>query len=218
MKQEKRRVWGAFGGDEAVVWSTAEELDSIVLEWLEEHKQKIIKGKDQDFMDVMLSAIDGADIAGFDADTIIKATCLAMIYGGSDTTRVTLTWTLSLLLNNCQSLKKVYEELDQHVGKGRQLNEEFTEDCTVRGYHVPKGTWLLVNLWKIQTDPRVWADPMEVKPERFLTTHKDIDVRGQQFELTPFGSGRRACSGINLGLQTTLLTLASFLHWFDVTT
>lgn len=103
--------------------STAEELDSIVLEWLEEHKQKIIKGKDQDFMDVMLSAIDGADIAGFDADTIIKATCLAMIYGGSDTTRVTLTWTLSLLLNNCQSLKKVYEELDQHVGKGRQLNE-----------------------------------------------------------------------------------------------
>ncbi|CAL2233432.1 unnamed protein product [Prunus armeniaca] len=50
----------------------------------------------------------------------------------------------------------------------------------------------LVNLWKIQTDPRVWTDPMEFKSERFITTHKDVDVRGQQFELMPFGSGRRA--------------------------
>ncbi|CAB4272578.1 unnamed protein product [Prunus armeniaca] len=34
----------------------------------------------------------------------------------------------------------------------------------------------------------------------------------------PFGSGRRVCPGISMGLQTTLLTLASFLHSFDVTT
>ncbi|CAB4265803.1 unnamed protein product [Prunus armeniaca] len=241
--------WFDLGGQQKAMKKTAKELDSIVAEWLEEHKQKITEGKDQDFMDVMLSTINGTvtDVAGFDADTVIKATCLILIAGGSDTTMVTLTWALSLLLNNRQVLKKVYEELDQYVGKGRLLEEsdinnlvylqatvkeamrlcpagplsgqrEFTEDCTVGGYHVPKGTWLLVNLWKIQTDPRVWADPMEFKPERFLTTHKDVDVRGQQFELMPFGSGRRACPGISFGLQMTLITLASFLHWFDVTT
>lgn len=239
--------WLDLGGQQKAMKRTAKELDSILAEWLEEHKQKRTKGKDQDFIDVMLSAIDGANVAGFNADTVIKATCLTMISGGSDTTMVTLTWTLSLLLNNRQVLKKVYEELDQHVGKSRLLNEsdinnlvylsatikeamrlcppgplsvqrEFREDCTVEGYQVPKGTWLLVNLWKIQTDPRVWADPMEFKPERFLTTHKDVDVRGQQFELMPFGTGRRVCPGISLGLQTTLLTLASFLHSFEVTT
>ncbi|VVA18696.1 PREDICTED: cytochrome P450 [Prunus dulcis] len=239
--------WLDLGGQQKAMKRTAKELDSILAEWLEEHKQKRTKGKDQDFIDVMLSAIDGANVAGFDADTVIKATCLTMISGGSDTTMVTLTWALSLLLNNRQVLKKVYEELDQHVGKSRLLNEsdinnlvylsatikeamrlcppgplsvqrEFREDCTVEGYQVPKGTWLLVNLWKIQTDPRVWADPMEFKPERFLTTHKDVDVRGQQFELMPFGTGRRVCPGISLGLQTTLLTLASFLHSFEVTT
>ncbi|ONI15859.1 hypothetical protein PRUPE_3G066200 [Prunus persica] len=239
--------WLDLGGQQKAMKRTAKELDSILAEWLEEHKQKRTKGKDQDFMDVMLSPIDGAYVAGFDADTVIKATCLAMISGGSDTTMVTLTWTLSLLLNNRQVLEKVYEELDQHVGKRRLLNESdinnlvylpaaikeamrlcppgplsvqrvFREDCTVGGYQVPKGTWLLVNLWKIQTDPRVWADPMEFKPERFLTTHKDVDVRGQQFELMPFGSGRRACPGISFALQMMLLTLASFLHSFEVTT
>ncbi|CAL2233434.1 unnamed protein product [Prunus armeniaca] len=76
----------------------------------------------------------------------------------------------------------------------------------------------LVNLWKIQTDPRVWTDPMEFKSKRFITTHKDVDVRGQQFELMPFGSGRRARPGISFGLHMTLLTLASFLHSFDVMT
>ena len=170
-----------------------------------------------------------------------------MIAGGNDTTMVTLTWTLSLLLNNRHALKKAQEELDIKVGKGRLVNEadinnlfylqaiikealriyppgplsgprEFHEDCTIGGYHVTKGTRLVVNLWKIQTDPSVWSDPLEFKPERFLTTHKDVDVRGQNFELIPFGSGRRACPGISFGLQMLHLTLASLIHAFEIST
>jgi cytochrome P450 len=170
-----------------------------------------------------------------------------MISGGSDTTMVTLTWALSALLNNRHALSKAQEELDIHVGKERLVNEEdinelfylqaivkealrlyppgplsgpreSTEDCTIGGYHVPKGTRLVVNLWKIQTDPVVWSDPLEFKPERFLTTHKDVDVKGQNFELIPFGSGRRACPGISFGLQMLQLTLASLIHAFDIST
>ena len=169
-----------------------------------------------------------------------------MIAGGNDTIMVNLTWTLSLLLNNRHTLKKAQEELDIKVGKGRLVNEadinnlfylkaiikealrlyppgtlvprEFHEDCTIGGYHVTKGTRLVVNLWKIQTDPSVWSDPLEFKPERFLTTHKDVDVRGQNFELIPFGSGRRACPGISFGLQMLHLTLASLIHAFEIST
>ncbi|PNX58207.1 cytochrome p450, partial [Trifolium pratense] len=72
------------------------------------------------------------------------------------------------------------------------------------------------NLWKIQTDPSVWSDPLEFKPERFLTTHKDVDVKGQHFEFLPFGSGRRICPGISFGLRSAYLTLANFLHSFEV--
>lgn len=167
--------------------------------------------------------------------------------GATDTTTVSLTWALSLLLNNRQALEKVQKELDDVVGKERLLSEsdidklvylqavvketlrlypagplggtrEFTKDCTIRGYYVPKGTRLLINVWKLQRDPQVWADPLEFKPERFLTTHKDIDVKGQHFELIPFGAGRRACPGISFGLQMTHLALASLLHGFDITT
>ena len=168
-----------------------------------------------------------------------------MILGGTDTTTVTLTWAISLLLNNPNVLKKAQEELNIHVGKDRKVNEldigklvylqaivketfrlyptvplggrrEFTEDCTVGEYHVPCGTRLIVNQWKLQRDARVWPEPLEFRPERFMTTHKNVDVKGLDFELIPFGAGRRACPGITLGLQMLHLVLANFLHGFEI--
>ncbi|KAH7567345.1 hypothetical protein JRO89_XS07G0055300 [Xanthoceras sorbifolium] len=245
--------WLDLGGYEKAMKKTAKELDSLAQEWLEDHRRKREAGEqaaaneDQDFMDVLLSALDGTDLPGYDADTIIKATSTTIIVGGTDTTSVNLSWALSLLLNNRHTLEKVQEELDNIVGKERLMTEsdieklvylqavvketmrlypagplsgarEFGQDCTIGGYHVPKGTRLVVNLWKLQTDPRVWSDPLEFKPERFLTTHKDVDVKGQHFELIPFGAGRRACPGIAFALQMTHLGLASLLQAYEVST
>ncbi|KAH7524015.1 hypothetical protein FEM48_Zijuj06G0073500 [Ziziphus jujuba var. spinosa] len=96
---------------------------------------------------------------------------------------------------------------------------ESIQDCNIGGYHVPKGTRLITNIWKIQTDPKIWEDPLEFKPERFLTTQKDVDHRSQlHFEYIPFGSGRRACPGASFGLQMVNFSLASFLHAFEIST
>ena len=97
-------------------------------------------------------------------------------------------------------------------------SHQWMEDCTVSGYHVPAGTQLFVNAWKVHHDPKVWKEPCKFLPERFLTTHKDIDLRGQNFELIPFGSGRRICPGISFAFQVMPLILASLLHGFDFAT
>nr|GMC57079.1 cytochrome P450 CYP82D47-like [Ipomoea batatas] len=196
-------------------------------------------------MDVMLEILEDAQISDFDADTINKATCLNLLIAGSDAISVTLTWALSLLLNNRAMLDKVQEELDTQIGRDRNVDESdiknlvflqavvketlrlyppgpvnglrsSLQDCTLsQGYHVPAGTRLVINIWKIQRDESIWPEPNEFQPERFLTTHKDIDVRGQNFELIPFGSGRRSCPGIQLSLQTLHISLATLLHCFD---
>jgi oligoribonuclease (3'-5' exoribonuclease) len=63
---------------------TAKELDIVLDDWLvEHHKMKGLVEKvesDQDFMDMMISMLDGATINGFDADTINKATTLVCMY------------------------------------------------------------------------------------------------------------------------------------------
>ncbi|KAL0332664.1 UNVERIFIED_CONTAM: cytochrome [Sesamum calycinum] len=243
--------WLDIGGCEKRMKKTAEEMDGIVGR-MAEHREKEYSGENQtpqDFMDVMLSVGQSADLqAQYDADTIIKATCLVLISGGSDTTAVMLVWALSLLLNNCRVLEKAQEELDKHVGRERRVQDsdisnlvylnaiiketlrlypagpiggtrEFTEDSHIGGYHVPKGTWLIVNLWKLHRDPNVWPDdPLEFRPERFLSTGKNVDVKGHDFELIPFGAGRRICPGVNLGLQMLHLVLANLLHAFQLST
>lgn len=187
------------------------------------------------------------DFPGFDADTVNKAVCLTLLSGATETVTVILTWALSLLLTHPNTMKKLQDELDIHVDKNRQVDEsdlahlaylkaviketlrlypaapvgvphEAMEDCIVGGYNIPKGTRLFVNIWKIHHDPEAWPDPYEFRPERFLTSHKDVDVRGQHFDLIPFGSGRRMCPGMSFGLQAVQLTIASLVHGFDFNT
>lgn len=61
----------------------------------------------------------------------------------------------------------------------------------------------------------MWPNPNSFEPERFLTTHKEIDVKGQNMELSPFGSGRRACPGTSLALSQIHLIMASLLQSFE---
>ena len=172
----------------------------------------------------------------------------ALIVGGTEPLTVTLTWALSLLLNNRETLRKVQQELDEKVGRERQVRasdikslvylqavvketlrlypasslsvpRESTVDCTVGGFHIPAGTRLLVNISRLHRDPSVWAEPDEFRPDRFLSArHGNLDVGGTCFELMPFGSGRRVCPGISFSMQVTHLALALLLHGFHVAT
>ncbi|KAK9716528.1 hypothetical protein RND81_06G239400 [Saponaria officinalis] len=238
-----------LGREEKVMKRVFADIDDILEGWLKEHKEKRndVKGnQDQDFMDVMLSVLDhdAPKDCNYDADTINKATCLTMIAGGTDTTTVTLTWALTLLMNNPEALKKAKEELTLVVGNERQVTKEdipkleylqaivketfrlypagplmapreFIDDCTINDYNVVKGTRLIVNLHKIFRDPMYWESPTEFRPERFLgSDSRDIDFTGRHFEFFPFGAGRRICPGSSFALQVVHLTLANVLHGF----
>ncbi|XP_039797717.1 trimethyltridecatetraene synthase-like [Panicum virgatum] len=86
------------------------------------------------------------------------------------------------------------------------------EDATVDGYDIPAGTRVLVSVWSIGRDPALWDAPEEFMPERFLGSK--LDVKGQDYELLPFGSGRRMCPGYSLGLKVIQVSLANLLHGF----
>ena len=50
-------------------------------------------------------------------------------------------------------------------------------------------------------------------PERFLGS--EIDVKGRDFVLIPFGAGRRICPGLPLANRMLHLMLGSLIHSFD---
>uniref|UniRef100_A0A2C9VCV7 Cytochrome P450 n=1 Tax=Manihot esculenta TaxID=3983 RepID=A0A2C9VCV7_MANES len=164
------------------------------------------------------------------------------ILAGTETTSGTIEWTLAELFRHPESMRRVKEELNRVVGSKRKVEESDIDelpylravikesmrlhpalpllvprntlhDTNFMGYYVPKDTQIFVNAWAIGRDPDAWEDPLSFKPERFLRS--DIDYRGQNFELIPFGSGRRICAGFPLAHRMLHLSLASLLHSFD---
>ncbi|KAL0385017.1 UNVERIFIED_CONTAM: cytochrome [Sesamum radiatum] len=74
-------------------------------------------------------------------------------------------------------------------------------------------TLVHINAWAIHRDPKVWKDADEFVPERFLDS--EIDVKGHDPELIPFGIGRRGCPGMMMAMAMVELVLANLLYAFD---
>lgn len=93
------------------------------------------------------------------------------------------------------------------------LPRETMAHIKVQGYDIPPKRRILVNAWAIARDLKLWKNPEEFNPERFIDS--PVDYRGQHFELLPFGSGRRICPGMTMGLVTVELGLLNLLYFFD---
>lgn len=111
----------------------------------------------------------------------------------------------------------VKETFRLHPSTPLSLPRIASESCEIFGYHIPKGATLLMNVWAIARDPKEWANPLEFRPERFLPGGEkaQTDIRGNDFEVIPFGAGRRICAGLSLGLRMVQLLTATLAHAFD---
>ncbi|KAG7544736.1 Cytochrome P450 [Arabidopsis suecica] len=170
-------------------------------------------------------------------DVIIKGIILALVVAGTDTSAVTLEWAMSSLLNHPEILEKARAEIDEKIGSDRLLEESdignlhylqnivsetlrlypavplllphfSSDECKVAGYDMPRRTLLLTNVWAMHRDPGLWEEPERFKPERF-------EKEGENRKLMPFGMGRRACPGAELGKRLVSLALGCLIQCFE---
>lgn len=111
----------------------------------------------------------------------------------------------------------IKETFRLHPSTPLSLPRMAARSCEINGYYIPKDSTLLVNVWAIARDPNVWADPLQFRPQRFLPggERPTADVKGNDFEVIPFGAGRRICAGMSLGLRMVQLLTATLLHAFN---
>ncbi|ENI04575.1 hypothetical protein COCC4DRAFT_40692 [Bipolaris maydis ATCC 48331] len=93
-----------------------------------------------------------------------------------------------------------------------------TAELHYKGYRIPKGSTIFLNVHGIAHDPDFFDHPEEFRPERFLETEfgtkPGVDATGYRNNFI-FGAGRRACPGEALARQNMALTIMNFLWAFD---
>ncbi|KAL5232262.1 hypothetical protein ABZP36_031038, partial [Zizania latifolia] len=194
------------------------------------------------FLNVLLRLQDEGDTPILITNEIIVMLLFDMFVAGSETSSSTLNWIMAELIQSPRVMKKVCDEVRQACQRKNTITEDDVirlnylkmviketlrlhcpmpllgprkchETCKVMGYDVPKDTTVFVNAWAICRDPKYWVDADEFKPERF--EDMSIDLKGNNFEFLPFGSGRRMCPAISLGLANVELPLANLLYHFN---
>ncbi|XP_022087523.1 cytochrome P450 2U1-like isoform X2 [Acanthaster planci] len=166
---------------------------------------------------------------------------LDLFGAGTDTTSNTLLWLISFMLKYPEVQDKIQQEINEVVGSDRQpscgdrpsmpytnavINEVqrlrtvapfalpyvTTQELQLQGYTIPKGSGVIINLWAMMNDPKVWDRPEEFNPGRFLS--KDGKTMIQHEAFIPFSQGRRSCLGEGLAKMELFLFATNLFQWF----
>ena len=172
----------------------------------------------------------------------IKFLMMNVLFAAHDTNNAISTWFILYIMLYRSVQENIHEELDRIVGKEKQPELQDIEnlpylqaticevirhaasialimrravcDTKIRDYSIPKGTTIIINLWRIHSDPAKWKEPSRFHPPRFLNSEGQFVGWKSEFDFFPFSIGRRACPGITLGKMNLVIILSRLLHSF----
>lgn len=164
------------------------------------------------------------------SDQEIMDQLITIMFGGHDTTAVTLAWSLYLLHKNPEALSRLRAEL---AGLGSQpesdtitklpfleavlnetlrlyppvelVNRKLLRPMTLLGWELPAGTVVAAGGPATHRLETLYPEPDKFKPERFL------EHTYSPFEFMPWGGGNRRCLGATFAMYEMKLVLAAIL-------
>lgn len=231
-------------GNRLKLWRSFRKMDGLFEKEIEERLKTIDRSQHQDFLDVLLLCqVEEDPSLGFllSRDEV-KAILVDMFFGGTATTAVTVVWAMTELMRNKSIMRKAQQEVRRVSGDKGKVDEddlkhlhylkmviketlrlhpaspllgahECLKDTRINGFDIPAKTRVIVNFTAVGRDPRWWAEPETFKPERF--ENNSVSYKGNHLEYIPFGSGRRTCPGMALGLAGVEIAFANLLYCFD---
>jgi len=226
--------WTGWNKQKQVVTETQQLMRDIVKQHVETYDEDNMR----DFVDVYLREMKtSADVSFSEEQLLVNA--MDLFSAGSETTATTLAWAVCFMIIHPDVQKKVQQEIDQVLGdrtptlddRGRLCYTEATimeiqrlgsiapqavphrtlSDVQIKGYKIPKDTFVFSMLYYIMRDPDYWQSPDNFQPERFLDSEGKI-VKEERF--IPFGVGKRQCLGESLAKTELFLIFTRLIQMF----
>ncbi|EIM80788.1 cytochrome P450 [Stereum hirsutum FP-91666 SS1] len=226
---------------QAAVWrKTMSDLGDVPHEWV---KSQMESGDYIESFTSKMLLPDGEAPPSAEEEENIKFCAEALYAGGADTTVAAMTAFFLLMAKFPSSQRQAQAELSQVVGDERLPNwtdqdnlpyvraliqetlrwasvaplglpHSVTRDDVYQGYHIPKGSTVVANIWALMHDPDVYPDPDTFEPERYLQSRTNTPQPDPRKYV--FGFGARVCPGSQFAEQSLFLSISSVLATFDV--
>jgi cytochrome P450 len=153
-------------------------------------------------------------------DGELRDELVTLLLAGHETTATSVAWAVERLVRHPQKLRRLQEEI---AAGGEEymtavVNETLRvrpvvpivvrvlqEELRVGSYNLPAGTRVVPSIYLTNRNPRVYEDPEEFRPERFLQDGPET------FSWIPFGGGIRRCIGASFAQLEMRLILRTML-------
>lgn len=175
----------------------------------------------------------------------LKWTANSMYSASMDTTMTTVSHFLLAMMAHPDALAKAQKEIDMVIGLDRlptftdrpnlpyiealltetlrwgapvplNLPHRLMEDDVYKDMHIPKGSLVFGNIWAILRDERIYTNPSDFIPERFLEKVDPATEQRRDPRKYVFGFGRRKCPGMNLVESSIWLLITCMIATLDI--
>ncbi|XP_062994266.1 cytochrome P450 2J2-like [Elgaria multicarinata webbii] len=226
-------------GPHQTIFKNWRQFKSFVREIIEKHKEDRNPLEPRDFIDAYLNEMAKEDVASSFHDENLLHSALDLFFAGTETTSTTLRWALLYMAIHPEIQTRVQTEIDAVIGQSRQPEMDdrdrmpytnaviheiqrisnivplnvprmTTNDTTLAGFHLPKGTIFLSSLASLLFDKDEWETPSVFNPGHFL---ENGQFRKRE-AFMPFSAGNRACLGEQLARRELFLFFTALIQKF----
>lgn len=174
-------------------------------------------------------------------------TMVDLLGAGGDTTATSVMWVIVHLVRQQEVQEKVFQEVKTVIGENREpcledrdfmpytqavileslritttapiaLPHSVQKDTVFHGYVIPKDATVIANTSTALTDPAIWTNPLEFKPQRFLKTEpvKETVRVSIPEEYIPYSLGPRSCIGETVAKMEVFLVIVGLVQRFKL--
>ncbi|EDW81725.2 uncharacterized protein Dwil_GK12215 [Drosophila willistoni] len=212
-------------------------------EFIDHHIDTYDESCERNFLDLYITEMKKCSCNGFNREQFIMG-LIDFSFPAFTAVGVQLSFLVQYLMLYPEVMKRMQEEVDEVVGCGRlptledRKNMPYTEatireglrietlvpsdvphkalvDTELMGHRIPKDTIVIPSLYAYHTDSRIWSDPQEFRPERFLDEQGKLCLK---LDVSfPFGAGKRLCAGETFARNMLFLMTAAMCQHFNFT-